>query len=229
MYIIEDVIKQTRDKDVLEIGCGDGSYTQIIQKYAKSLKSIDLLQMFIDMNIKENSAPNTEFLLMDASNLKFNDKFFDVVFSSSFHEIDHEKQTDMLNEAMRVLKDNGLLIFIDPTEESVTNDLFKVFDPNENHGERIKKSASIMKNYMQQNGYKLLQYETGQIDMVFDDITELDNTMLDWWSDIIIPKDDAERQILVDKIHKTLKGKGLEEKTVIEKIQIYIFRKEELK
>ncbi len=225
MHIVEDVIKQAKDKDVLEIGCGDGSYTQIIQKYAKSLKSIDLLQMFIDMNIKENSAPNTEFLLMDASDLKFNDKFFDVVFSSSFHEIDHEKQTDVLNEAMRVLKDNGLLIFIDPTERSVTNDLFRVFDPNENHGERIKKSASTIKNYMQQNGHKLLQYKTGQIDMVFNDITELDNTMLDWWSDILIPKDDEERQILVNRIHKVLEGKGLEEKTVIEKIQIYIFRK----
>ena len=131
----------------------------------------------------------------------------------------------MLNEAMRVLKDNGLLIFIDPTEKSVTNDLFRVFDPNENHGERIKKSASTIKNYMQQNGHKLLQYKTGQIDMVFNDITELDNTMLDWWSDILIPKDDEERQILVNRIHKVLEGKGLEEKTVIEKIQIYIFRK----
>ena len=225
MFIVEDVIKQIRGKDTLEIGCGDGSYTQIIQKYAKSLKSIDLLQMFIDKNIKENSASNTEFLLMDASDLKFNDKFFDVVFSSSFHEIDHEKQTDVLNEAMRVLKENGLLIFIDPTETSVTNDLFRVFDPNEDHGKRIKKSTSIIKNYMQQNNHKLLEYKTGQIDMVFDDITELDDTMLDWWSDILIPKDNAERQILVNKIHKALKGKGLEEKTIIEKIQIYIFRK----
>ena len=225
MCIVEDAIKQAKGKDTLEIGCGDGSYTQIIQKYVKSLKSIDLLQMFIDKNKKENSAPNTEFLLMDASDLKFNDKFFDVVFSSSFHEINHEKQTDVLNEATRVLKDDGLLIFIDPTEKSVTNDLFRVFDPNEDHAKRIKKSTSIMKNYMQQNGHKIVQYKTGQIDMVFNDITELNNTMLDWWSDILIPKDDAERQILVNRIHKTLKGKGLEEKIVTEKIQIYIFRK----
>jgi 2-polyprenyl-3-methyl-5-hydroxy-6-metoxy-1,4-benzoquinol methylase len=100
-----------RDKDVLEIGCGNGSHAQLLASSAKSYTGIDLT----DYAIKSTSTrlalrklPGT-VLQMDAEDMQFPKDSFDFIWT--WGVIHHSANTSQIIQEMnRVLRPGGLAI-----------------------------------------------------------------------------------------------------------------------
>jgi ubiquinone/menaquinone biosynthesis C-methylase UbiE len=105
--------------NVLEIGCGNGIGTRLVKKYydTENIVAIDLDEKMVALAQKSNTDPAINFLVMDASGLKFPDSFFDVVFDFGIiHHIPNWREC--LRELRRVLKPDGELILEELALES---------------------------------------------------------------------------------------------------------------
>jgi len=177
--------KYMKVDNLLELGCFNGSelggYTEMLSKYAKQVVAIDIDNKAVE-SAKEvyNSKKinNIEVIQMNAAHLKFDNSSFDCVTSSSFHEMDPSIQLDILKEADRVLKYPKRIIFMEPHEDSVTCELFKVFDPKENHSQRIKNTKEVIVNFAKEYGYKIIELTNTLSMNQFDSREELLNAML---------------------------------------------------
>lgn len=104
--------------DVLEIGCGDGTYLQGIVPSFKSLTGIDPSTSLINKANQRNDCSQARFSVGSAEKLDFPDEAFSLaIFTLSFHHISFEKMHSAIDEAVRVVKRGGLIIFVEPTNE----------------------------------------------------------------------------------------------------------------
>ena len=101
-----DLIK---GKKVLEIGCGMGSHSGHLSKYASELVSIDITGKAVQTTNKRFELfdiKNARAIQADAEDLPFEDDTFDFVWS--WGVIHHSANTDIIvDEIHRVLKDEG--------------------------------------------------------------------------------------------------------------------------
>ncbi len=197
--------------NLLELGCFNGSelggYTEMLSKYAKQVTAIDIDNKAVASAKEVYSSKkinNIEVIQMNAAHLKFNDGSFDCVTSSSFHEMDPSIQLDILKEADRVLKRSKRIIFMEPHEDSVTCQLFKVFDPSEDHSQRIKNTKEVIINFAKEYGYKIIELTNTLSVNQFDSKEELLEAMLGWWADIHVPADEVEKSKMLEKIENIL-------------------------
>lgn len=220
----EEISKYLKNKKVLEIGCGMGQKTRNILKYTNNITAIDISEENIKIAKEQYKDVHISFVTMNASNLLFEDKSFDIIITTdSFHEIDPKIQDKVLQEMARC---SNTIIFVEPDEISVTNELFKVFDPNENHSLRIKDSMKKAFSYMKKNKYILKEKGSYNDTTIFSSKEEMYDTLLNWWNDIKIPKDNTEKNEMISKIKIILeKYNMLENMEVFEKINYYIFEK----
>lgn len=217
----------------LEQGFSNGKYTKILAGYAKQVVGIDVDPNFLKI-AKENlkGYNNVELFLMDAKKTTFNDKEFDVLLNTSFHEFDlsHGKFNMDLNLKREILEEmarlSDTIIFVEPTEDAITNELFKVFDPSEQHGIRISKSNELIKEVLEEKGYSLVETGLTFNDDEFDSRKKLEESMLDWWADIKIPTTEEEKSNMVSKIDTILENAGmLQDLRVIEDIRYNVYQR----
>lgn len=220
--------------NALEQGFSNGKYTRELAKYAKKVVGIDLSEDFYNMT-KENlkDLDNVELKIMDATKMDFEDKSFDVLLNTSFHEfdlsggevysLDLDLKRRILEEMTRV---SDCIIFVEPTENAVTNELFKVFNPNENHSDRIQKSNELINEVLQENGYTLVESGLTYNRDEFKTQDELEQEMLDWWADIKVPSNDEERTEMIQQIDEVLESAGmLKDLQVTEEIRYKVLRR----
>lgn len=231
--MLEEISPFLKVENALEQGFSNGKYTRILSAYAKNVTGIDLSEDFYNMATENlEDLDNVNLLIMDAEKMTFEDKSFDVLLNTSFHEFDLSNDLFSLDLDLKrrilleMIRVSDTIIFIEPTENAVTNELFKVFNPNENHAERIKKSNELIKSVMQENGYDLvvsgLTYNRDE----FNTKEELDEEMLAWWSDIKIPENDEEKQKMINKIDEILENAGmLQELQVTEEMAYNVFKR----
>lgn len=97
-----------RDKDVLEIGVGQGTHAQLIAPHAKSFTGIDLTAAASDMTRRRFELLNLpgRILQMDAEAMNFEKRSFDFIWS--WGVIHHSADTwKVLCEMSRVLRPGG--------------------------------------------------------------------------------------------------------------------------
>lgn len=105
-------------KKVLEIGCGGGSRSIKIAALSGSLDAIDPDEKSIASAEVNNAAPNITYSQGHAEHLAFNDKTFDVViFTLSLHHVAKELMNVAIEEAVRVSKSEGIIVFLEPTHQ----------------------------------------------------------------------------------------------------------------
>lgn len=94
---------------VLDLGCGNGALTRVLQEKGYVVKGMDASREFLD--IARKNYPDIEFIQGDAADFTLSESV-DVVFSNAvFHWIDRERQRDMLKCVYNVLKREGQFVF----------------------------------------------------------------------------------------------------------------------
>jgi ubiquinone/menaquinone biosynthesis C-methylase UbiE len=109
-------------KTCLEIGCGVGSNVPTVSKYNAALKytGVDISETAINHAIKKYGSNNTEFRLQEGSSLKFPDNHFDLVFIRLVLWGTSNRE-QILKEAFRVLKPNGVIYCFEPDDKFLIN------------------------------------------------------------------------------------------------------------
>jgi ubiquinone/menaquinone biosynthesis C-methylase UbiE len=115
------------DRKMLEIGCGDGRLSSLLANKVKSLTAIDPDKAMIKQACNEING--VDFRVGNGESLEFNDKTYDIVlFSYSLH---HQDCVKALDEAKRVLRDNGIILIIEPSTEGEYTQFVSIFQDDE--------------------------------------------------------------------------------------------------
>jgi ubiquinone/menaquinone biosynthesis C-methylase UbiE len=115
---------QLKGDSLLDIGCGEGSFTEKFSDGFSNVYAIDVQDKYIDI-FKKRKINEKKYIIqkMSAENMKFTADFFDTIIT--FETIEHIQNLESaVKEMYRVLKPGGTLILTCP------NRLF----PFENHG-----------------------------------------------------------------------------------------------
>jgi SAM-dependent methyltransferase len=124
-----------KDKDVLEIGCGNGYGGHLLnQLQPKSYVGLDVMEEQIE--IARRNYPQYQFLIQDATNLtRFGNASKDVVIIFGvLHHIPEWRK--VIDEIARILKPNGCLFLEEPRGMDVKffDFFFRWGHPNTNFG-----------------------------------------------------------------------------------------------
>lgn len=153
---------------VLEIGCGNGNGSKLIKKYfsPKNIIGIDLDEKMIKLASKRNLDTSISYRVMDASNLDFPDKHFDVVFDFGIiHHIPNYK--DSLKEIERVLKPKGELILEDLSIGSFTKGIGKLWRILSDHPYQSMYTPEQFTGFLNEIGFTIKNYkESNPLKMV---------------------------------------------------------------
>ncbi len=128
-------------KKVLEVGCGDGRVTALLQKNALWITGVDLSAPAIEL--AQKTVAGADFLVRSGEALCFQDNMFDtVLFSLSLHH--HDDPSAALFEAMRVC-DGGMIIVIEPAVDSELMKVCLPFDKEEST--RLQRANAALSKY----------------------------------------------------------------------------------
>jgi SAM-dependent methyltransferase len=118
------------DKKVLEIGCSKGYYTFDLAGIARQAIGIDISDVAIDIAIEDAKGRgilNVNFYVMDGSNPNFPDNYFDFIFGGAIlHHLEFE---NALNSLSRLLKSDGVALFLEPLGYNPFINLYRKFTP----------------------------------------------------------------------------------------------------
>ena len=107
-------IADLQDRDVLEIGCGDGRVTVHLAGIPKRLVAIDLDKR--QLAIARDLTSTACFQCGSGEKLAFKSDSFDVVlFTLSLH---HQDSATALHEAHRVVRPDGVVVILEPDPKS---------------------------------------------------------------------------------------------------------------
>lgn len=119
--ILEQITK-IKPKNLLDVGCRDGSFTVKLSPYCGEITAIDVNPKAIDRAKEIFRMPNIEYICMDARKLEFADNSFELVIErEALHHID--KWQTALDEMLRVSHGHIMIEepLNDPRDESKRN------------------------------------------------------------------------------------------------------------
>ncbi len=162
---IIDKIRQFADfknKKVLEVGCGDGRITSLLNGKPQELVAIDPDTRKIREAI--NNIAGVDFRMGSGEKLDFPDEYFDlVIFTLSLH---HQDCRAAIREATRVLHHSGEILIIEPVVEG---EVEKVFSIVHNENQAILDAQKAIQNC----GLKVGRAETFSANWFFENKEEL--------------------------------------------------------
>ncbi len=103
--------------EILEVGCGNGRFGILLAPSVAKYYGIDPDKDYIEL-ARKTKPENAEYKIGRAENIPY-EKQFDIVFyANSWHFVKDYEQA--IKETKRVLKDNGILVILEPTEHTNT-------------------------------------------------------------------------------------------------------------
>ena len=123
--LLSEGLLNLSDRKVLEIGCGQGDWLREFIKWGASpseIAGIDLLADRIE-KARQLCPQGVELLCGNASKLPFPDSSFDIVaqFTVFSSILDEQMKQELAREMLRVMKDNGRILWYDFYVDNPTN------------------------------------------------------------------------------------------------------------
>lgn len=152
--------------NVLELGCGNGTYTESIAAAATAIVATDLSEDMVAVTRERfKTSHHIQVEQADCFNLRYPDNSFDTVFMANLLHI-VPNQSALLSECLRVLKDGGRLIVVSFTLHGMTllNQLALKYRYVKTYGTKSSNNAplspDIAKTLCQQSGFNNPQIRT---------------------------------------------------------------------
>lgn len=144
---------------VLELGCGNGTYTECFLGHASSILATDISEKMVSTTREKYHGPGiVRVETADCASLQYPDNSFDTVFMANlFHIIPCRERA--LKEAKRVLKPNGRLIIVSITQHQmrIYHLLTLIYRYRKTYGKKpayaIKLTPSNVNFYISQAGF----------------------------------------------------------------------------
>jgi ubiquinone/menaquinone biosynthesis C-methylase UbiE len=170
--ISEKIIQHTdlKNRNILEIGCGDGRITALLAGKSKTLVAIDPDEK--EIKKAKSNIKGVDFQISSGEKTPFLNNSFDlIIFTLSLH---HQNSQIAIEEACRVLKDNGRILVIEPVVEGELERVFALLY-NENK-EKIE-----AQNVIKASGLLLESSETFEAKWVFEDEKDLIKSIFSYY------------------------------------------------
>jgi len=121
MAIILDEVKQQKAlKNILELACGNGTYSKILSEEANQLTATDFSDEMVQVATNRlKNFDNIKVEKADCFNMQYEDSTFDTIFMANLLHIIPEPEK-AIAECQRVLKKDGRLIVVSFTSEGMT-------------------------------------------------------------------------------------------------------------
>ena len=130
--VVESVLDHPGDIEVLDIGTGPGTLPQMLisQNPALRISAIDTSRVMIDeaRNVVPNKNIDFEYQQTNKP-LPFAQAQFNVItFCSVLFLLDDKTKTNLMNEAIRILKPNGKIVILTPSgRKPILSSFFEVW------------------------------------------------------------------------------------------------------
>ncbi|MFI5260312.1 MAG: class I SAM-dependent methyltransferase [Candidatus Paceibacteria bacterium] len=126
---------------VLEIGCGEGTHSEGIAAACQVLTAIDPDEVSIAI-AKRKGITNAVFMEGDATDLLFPDDLFDIIiFTMSLHHVCIPLMKRAIDEALRVVKPAGHIVFLEPEIFGTFYEAETRFNAGDGDEQEAKKAA----------------------------------------------------------------------------------------
>jgi ubiquinone/menaquinone biosynthesis C-methylase UbiE len=138
---------------VLEICIGTAANSIVIAENRK-----EEMLLIAKEKIEKRNIKNINTIIMDATNMNFQDSYFDVILISLvLHEVDENTRNKIMKEGQRVLKDTGKIIIVewDKPKKLIQTLLFSIIELLEPTGFKEFLQLDI-KEYVKQFSLKAL-------------------------------------------------------------------------
>ena len=115
-----------KNKSILDLCCGTGSQLKLLSKNGfKNLHCLDLSSSMLE--IAKKSCHPIKIYNENAVKTKFKNSSFDIVIISfAIHEKDRNTQEKLINEAYRIIKEDGLMFIVDYDFDNKTIKIGKI-------------------------------------------------------------------------------------------------------
>jgi SAM-dependent methyltransferase len=112
LQVIYNAILRKQPSNILDVGCGSGVNLPLSKIFQLDYHGVDYAEKSIAA--AKVNYPNATFHVADAFNMDLMDKSFDMVILSSVLILyrNPDDRTNLINECLRIMKDDGVLILV---------------------------------------------------------------------------------------------------------------------
>ena len=182
------ISEKSKNKVVLDYGCGIGSITEkIVNSNPSRLFGIDISEVSIDKAVENSKRLNLQidYSVDNCEKTKFKAETFDLIFGSGIlHHLNLKKSVSEIN---RVLKKNGEMVFLEPLGTNALINFYRKLTPKSRSVDEhpfLKKDFDFIHSLFNQVTVKyygfftlifFLLYGNPKKSLMFKIISKLDN------------------------------------------------------
>ena len=113
--------RYVKDRETVDLGCGAGYGTYSLSKFTRSIVGVDLSSEAVAYANWSYDTPGLHYEVGDVTGLPYEDGSFEAAVS--FEVIEHlERPEALVEEARRLLKDDGVFVTSTPDKQTYSND-----------------------------------------------------------------------------------------------------------
>ncbi len=158
-------------KKVLEVGCGEGVRSGEIAMRCSVLVAIEPDDEKLERARQREYSSAIDFRKGTAEKLDFEDMSFDIVmFTLSLHHVPIVAMNTAIDEALRVVRKNGSLVFLEPAEEGSFFEAEILFDACD--GDERREKAAAYRAATNHEKIRLIQELYDETVFTFDSIDD---------------------------------------------------------